>query len=115
MSECQKCSKFPYFFAWVLFGNKGDEFGKTADKGIGEIYGCNFNQVEEIAKEIFENLGEWIVLEKNPNAFGIEFKVTDIQWEEGQQTFPETCAWDFPPTWIYDLTDIKYQEELPNE
>lgn len=94
----------PYFEAWALLDANGKVSDCEEERGIGVIYGVDLETVLEISKTLWINLE----IEEKPEATLVNFKVTNITHEEGQQTFPETCQWDFLPYFEYHVEDIKF-------
>ncbi|MBT9173885.1 MAG: hypothetical protein DDT21_02291 [Syntrophomonadaceae bacterium] len=91
-----------YFNAWAIVHD--GEIATKDEIGIGVIYGYDFAAMNDLLTS--GELYEAMCLDKIeiPNgAIAINFRGTNLYRESGQQTFPETGQWDFPPCWMFDL------------
>lgn len=72
--------------------------------GIGMINGLDYRAIEDMRRDLLESMEAYVVDAEVPEgAVMANFEASNFSYEEGQQTFPETCQWDFPPHWEMDL------------
>lgn len=110
----------PSIEGWGLFNSEGI-FHKD-EIGLGLINGVNFESCCQLLEELKDGLEDFFTPEKKVEGL-IEFKITNLSWDDGQMTFPETGQWDYPPHWEYDidweydieLTETEYFAEEPND
>ena len=105
--QAQQPEAEAWFEAWAILEN-----GELSDKdetGIGTIHGVEFEWI----REIYDNGELWCYMEQveiDPpaNAIVVNFRVSNLSAQEGQQSFPETGQWDFPPHTEMDVEVIGY-------
>lgn len=92
----------PSFEFWAVIEN-----GEIHDDmyGIGLMNGIHSSEIESLTAEIDTYLA--VSIDEFPDNATLHFLATNVFFEEAQQTFPETCALDFPPHWEMDVEIIK--------
>lgn len=110
--------------AFIMYGD-GSIDRDCSDAGM--IWGVHYAKVSEILDEAIKNFGDWFtdyaesiglndpydILEGHGM---ISFNITNINWDEGQQSFPEEGLWDYLPHWEFsvEVTDHKKFVEIEN-
>ena len=88
--------------------------------GIFMIYGLNYNCLDDIFKEAMVYIGEILNDLDHENIHLLEFKATNVNYDDGQISFPESGAYDYPPHWemeieitntVYTQTKIEAEAE----
>ena len=94
----------PSFEFWAVLTD-----GELEDEmyGIGIINGLHYNQIDELHND----LKDYIIDLKDDYPLNciIDFLATNISYNEGQMSFPETGQWDFPPHYEMDIQVIQYK------
>ena len=101
----------PSLEGWGLFSKHG-LFHKD-EIGLGIINGVNFEVCCQLLEELKDSLEDFFKPEEEKEGL-IEFTISNLSWDDGQMTFPETGQWDFPPHWEYDI-EITKTEYFPEE
>lgn len=104
----------PYFEMSVIFNEDGS-YCKD-DIIDGKIYGLTVSEASDIIDQIKKKSDIDEVVKPDNNTSGIvSIVVSNVYYDSGQQTFPESGAWDLPPEWMYDINIVRYEyDSLPN-
>ena len=90
------------FEAWVIV------FGGFVDKetsGIGIINGLHYCELNDIFTSFIDCISNLDECDELPRDGVVNYLVTNVNHQEGQQSFPETGQWDFLPYWEMNLTE----------
>ena len=74
---------------------------------IGMINGVKFCVAWAIHEQLQNDISDFICDEDMQGARLIEFTLSNISFNEGQMSFPETGQWDFPPHFEFVFTVTK--------
>ena len=86
------------------------------DAMIGMVNNIDFQILCEIQSTLTDTLMDCGFAEPLPgNAICAHFVLTNFKYQEGQQTFPETGQWDFPPHWEMDIELTGYDVVIGDE
>lgn len=79
---------------------------------IGMVHGSmHYHDIGRIFDEVLEDDRFFDALEGH-DLMGegiVGFEITNISWDDGQMTFPETGQWDYPPHWEYGVTIVEIE------
>lgn len=83
--------------------------------GVGMLYNVHYNTVEAIVENVFKCPEDFLedILGDEGKFVGsgyIDFELTNLEWDRGQMTFPETGQWDFAPHWEFDFNVVKHEQ-----
>ena len=68
------------------------------------VNGLQYLQLEDMFKGALSYFTDDGLLDLEPPKSGyVTFKATNISYDKGQMTFPETGQWDFCPYWEMDI------------
>lgn len=110
--------------AYIMYGD-GCIDSDCSDAGM--IWGVHYAKVSEILDEVITHFGDYFFDYAKSIGFDdpydileghgmISFNITNINWDEGQQSFPEEGLWDYLPHWEFsiEVTDHKKFVEIEN-
>ena len=63
----------------------------------------------------YEDLKEEVVemgMEIPDGAYGVVLHLKGMEWRPGQMSFPETCQWDFPPHYEFDIEIVRFDKQM---
>ena len=91
---------------WILIYEGELQYDETM--GLGKINGVQFQTCcdlleNDLIKDAIEDTD--FKAEKRDGV--VEFVITNLKWDKGQMSFPETGQWDFPPHWEFDIEITK--------
>ena len=74
------------------------------------VNGLNYGELDDMFKSALIYFIDEIVEGLEPPKSGcVTFRATNISYDEGQMTFPETGQWDFCPYWEMDIQVLKVE------
>lgn len=106
LEEQKQVDKKPYFEAWALIDKEGNVTKHEEERGIGKIWGLELETVLEISKELWGNLD----IHPQKGAIIVEFKVTNINFIEGERGCLPPCDLELAPGYEYDIEDVRYDD-----
>lgn len=75
---------------------------------LGMVYGVHSGCLEALESQVYKYYSDFVdteELDENLD-YEINFVLSNIHWDEGQMTFPETGQWDFAPSWQFDFKEV---------
>lgn len=98
------------------------EDGEVSKDGMSYmtlVNGLEYLILDDLFEEALSYFTEEGILDFEPPRSGcVTFKATNIHYDKGQMTFPETGQWDYCPHWEMDIEVLeveKFPEEDKNE
>lgn len=104
--------------ACIMYGNGFIDKGCS---GVGVIWGVHYAKVSEIFDEVISNFGDFFAEYSEKLGLDdpydmlkgcgmISFNITNISWDEGQQSFPEEGLWDYLPYWDFSIEITNHEK-----
>lgn len=97
---------------WLMYSDGVIERDSTS---VGMIYGVHYGSIDQILNELVRDFNAFFdgQLPEDYDFDGngcIEFEITNISYNEGQMSFPETGQWDFAPHYEFDAKIKKHEK-----
>ena len=87
---------------WLMLTNDVVEY-----LHVGMIIGVEFNVASTINDQLVNDITDYLCDEDTSGCRLIKFTISNISFNNGQMSHPETGQWDFLPHFEFDLTVTK--------